>query len=494
MIAEGWVSALGGNLIDMLPKYTEQWATTYLQVLFQSFLFALGVPTALYSLIIDNDIKRVAQTRVKFRRYFYGTAMLYAAVLIIVWLLHPSDAQESPAAGQVGPAAQVAATAPPPDASVTAAARPVAPPNALLAVADGSPPPASTPAPQEPPKNNGQAAQGRSATSIIKSVVAAAAVTLLPLIVLLSGYRLNNKFKRETVVANLAEELLARLDADRSIDTVALKDLSYLGEHGRAGEEKEVVLNIIDELVETVQKRVKQGSLDYHGHELDSLIRHIPEMLDNPTQPGNDQNFTRAVEVLVNIWRWLGPNSELGKVTDDSIATRAALRHLALYSVEKMAEATSHNYLEIAAECDSHMVFEMALAAIKAGRYPLAIAALGKLESLAGNAVTLAHDSETIRKYGREQLESVAKETKGNLLGIAASLAADSPSGALRAEKILHDNEEIFSPTIRHALADAFVYHSRAGYLDIADKVMQLSAEAVKMKTIDLDRNTHYGA
>ena len=45
----------------MLPNYTEPWATTYLQVLFQSFLFALGVPTALYSLIIDNDIKRVAQ-------------------------------------------------------------------------------------------------------------------------------------------------------------------------------------------------------------------------------------------------------------------------------------------------------------------------------------------------------------------------------------------------------------------------------------------------
>lgn len=489
MIAESWISTLGGDLLGVLPKYTEQWATTYLQVLFQSFLFALGVPTALYSLIIDNDIKRVAQTRVKFRRYFYGTAMLYAAVLIIVWLLHP-DAQESPAAGQVGPAAQVAATSLPPDVSAAIAMQPEAP----QAVADGNAPQAGTPTPQEPPKNDGRAPEGRSTTSIIKSVIAAAAVTVLPLIVLAYGYQLNKYFKRETVVANLAKELLARLDADRSIDTVALKDLTYLGEHGRAGEEKEVVLSIIDDLVWAVQKRVQQGALDYHGYELDSLIRHIPEMLDNPTQPGNDQNFTRAVEVLVNIWRWLGPDSESGKVTDDAIAAREALRHLALYSVEKMAEATSHNYLEIAAECDSNMVFEMALASIKAGRYPLAIAALGKLESLAGNAFMQAHDSEAIKKYSREQLESAAKEAKGNLLGIAASLAADSPSGALRAEKILHDNEEIFSPTIRQALADAFVYHSKAGYLDIADNVMQLSAEAVKMKTIDLDRNTHYGA
>lgn len=55
-------------LFDWLPPYTEEWATTYLQVLFESFLFALGVPTAIYSLIVDNDIKRVAQTRVKARR------------------------------------------------------------------------------------------------------------------------------------------------------------------------------------------------------------------------------------------------------------------------------------------------------------------------------------------------------------------------------------------------------------------------------------------
>jgi hypothetical protein len=490
MIAEGWISTVGGNLIDMLPKYTEQWATTYLQVLFQSFLFALGVPTALYSLIIDNDIKRVAQTRVKFRRYFVWTAMLYAAVLIIVWLLHPPDAQESPAARQVRQAAQVTAPAASPDARATNATQP----DVVQTVAGSNPPPAGTPTPQEPSKDDPPTTKGRSAASIIKSVVAAAAVTVLPLIVLLYGYRLNKDFKRETVVANLANELLARLDADRSIDTVALKDLSYLGEHGRAGEEKEVVLSIINGLVESVQKKVEQGSLDYNGYELDSLIRHLPAMLDNPTQPGNDQNFTRAVELLVNIWRWLGPDSESGKVTDDSLATREALRHLALYSVKKMAEATSHNYLAIAAECDSQMVFEMALASIKAARYPLAIAALGKLELLAGNAVTRAHDSEAIKKYGSEQLESAAKEAKGNLLGIAASLAADSPSGALRAEKILHDNEEIFSPTIRHALADAFVYHSKAGYLDIADNVMQLSAEAVKMKTIDLDRHIRYGA
>ena len=86
------VQSLLDLLTNWLPPYTEQWATTYLQVLFQSFLFALGVPTAIYSLIVDNDIKRVAQTRIKARRYFLATALLYVAAFIIVWFLHPEPA------------------------------------------------------------------------------------------------------------------------------------------------------------------------------------------------------------------------------------------------------------------------------------------------------------------------------------------------------------------------------------------------------------------
>src|SRR6267378_2612864 len=91
------------SLADWLPPYTEQWATTYVQILFQMCLFALGVPTAIYSLIIDNDIKRVAQTRVKARRYFLVSALLYVAAFIIVWFLHPepsASAARAPVARQ----------------------------------------------------------------------------------------------------------------------------------------------------------------------------------------------------------------------------------------------------------------------------------------------------------------------------------------------------------------------------------------------------------
>jgi hypothetical protein len=442
------------SLANWLPPYTEQWATTYLQVLFQSFLFALGVPTAIYSLIVDNDIKRVAQTRVKARRYFLVTALLYVSVFIIVWFLHPD------------PAASVSRSLSPQQQALSARQEEVSTLALPAAQRDAQAPEGVS------ETQSGQPTFGPKLKSIFKSIFAASTVTFLPFAVLITGLRLNSQFKREKVVEHLASALLKSLDADQNIDTVALRDLSYLGEHGNAGDEKEIVLDVIDRLAESVQVKVRTNVLSYNGYELESLIRHIPAMLDNTSQPGNDQNYRRAVEVLANIWRWLGTR----KVTDDALSTREALRHLALRSVERTAEDTSLAYLEIAADCDSHMVFDMGLAAIKIQRYTLAAAALTKLEAMASNAVA------------SKEASDVGRETRANLLGIAAHFAADGPSGSIRAETCLRLNEELFSPSLRHALADASDYHYDAGRFDIADKIRLFMAAAAKMKTVDLDR------
>jgi hypothetical protein len=486
-------------LIDWLPPYTEQWATTYLQVLFEGFLFALGVPTAIYSLIIDNDIKRVAQTRVKARRYFVVTALLYVSVFIIVWFLHPepNSLQSNVLTGQPGaelrappakqipgqspevasatPQAQVTAVQPPVQASTRldapdeAPAQPDAP---TQTVAQQTPQPLATQG-GTPQQTAGQRTDTPKWSSVIKSIIAAATVTILPFVVLLTGLRLNGQFKREKVVARLADELLERLDADRSIDTTALKDLSYLGEHGKAGEEKDIVLDVINRLAENVQDKVKAHELKYNGYELESLIRHIPAMLDNTIQPGNSENYRHAVEVLANIWRWLGTR----RISDDALSTREALTHLAVRSVERTDEDTSLAYLEIAADCDSHMVFDMGLLAIKIKKYPLAAAVLSKLEAMADDA------------NPDNRSPNVHRETKANLLGMAACLAADGPSGARRTETGLHFNQELFSPSLRDALADAFDYHYYAGRFDISDTIQLLVSEASKMKTVDLDRH-----
>jgi hypothetical protein len=399
MATEGW---LIDRLMELLPPYTEQWATTYLQILFQSFLFALGVPAAMYGLIVDTDIKRVTYSRVWARRYLLVTLVLYAAASVIVWFIHPER-------GMI--------------------------------------------------------------PSIFKSIFAASTVTLLPIGVFSMGLWLNTQFKREKVVEHLAGRLLQRPENDSSINSDALRDLSYLGEHGRSGKEKDIVLKIIDGVAKRAQEMARR--FDYKGYELDSLIRQLPVMLDNTGQPGNDENYLRTADLLKDIWRWLSTRG----VTGDALATKAAIRQLALRSVKTMAEDTTFRYLDVAADCDSNIVFEMGLAAIKVGKYRVAAGALDKLEMMAGVAAGdhgpgLAH-----------------RAVKGNLLGIVACMAAEGSAGAMRAETTLRLNEELFSPSLRLAINDAFDYHYRAGRFDIADKVRQLSAEAEKMKTVDLDRN-----
>jgi hypothetical protein len=441
-------------LTKWLPPYTEQWATTYLQVLFQSFLFALGVPTAIYSLIVDHDIKRVAQTRVKARRYFLATALLYVAAFIIVWFLHP---EPSASASHFPEARQEA---------VSTSQKKTPTPTSQIEQSETQVPERVSDTQSE------QTAPRPGPNAMFKSIFAAFTVTFLPFAVLITGLRLNSQFKRQKVVDHLASELLRSLDADRNIDTIVLKDLSYLGEHGQAGDEKEIVLNVIDRLAETVQVKVKANVLRYSGYELESLIRHIPAMLDNNAQPGNDQNYRRAVEVLANIWRWLGART----ISDDALSTREALRHLALRSVERTAEDTALAYLEIAADCDSHMVFDMGLAAIRSQKYTLATAALTKLEAMSSNALAGTGVSD------------VGRETRSNLLGIAAYLAAEGPSGSIRAETSLRLNQELFWPSLRQVLADASDYHYDAGRFDTADKIRMLVAEAGKMETVDLDR------
>jgi hypothetical protein len=389
------------------PPFTEEWARTYLQVLFESFLFAIGVPAAIYNLI-EPDIKHLTQTRARARRYILETVLLYVATFVVLWLM-PPDPSSQP--GVVIP------------------------------------------------------------SSAIKSFVAMTSVTALPLGVLFVGLWLNQQFQREKVIKRLESELINTAESELRINMSVLNDLSYLGEHGRAGTEKQLVLDVFNRLTDTVEKEIKTFQLKYNGFELESLIRHIPWILDNPHQSGDDENYQRTVEVLATIWRWV----ESPTVTDDALSTREAIRHLALRSVERTSEGTSLAYLEIAADCDSHMVFDIGLAAIKAQKYTLAAAALTKLEAMLNRAI------------GGERAVEISQETMSNLLGMAASLAADGASGVIRAETTLRLNAELFSPSLGKALNDATTYHYDSGRFEIADKIRNLVEQASTMRSIDLD-------
>jgi hypothetical protein len=409
-----------------LPLYTEQWAPTYLQILFQNLLFALGAPIAVYNLV-DADIKNLMRTRVLTRRFFLATALLYVSVCSVVLVLSPEPA-----------------------------------PTPLVVRVSQQEPAVSAATPEF--------------GSVVKSVYVAGTMVVVPFIVVVMGVWLNNNLKRERVAGHIEKTLLKRLNDGQGLEGSDLRDLVYMGEHGHAGEEKEIVLDIIDRVAKSVRHRAKE--FGYKGYELESLIRPLPAMLNNSDKPGNDLNYIRAGGVLADTWRWLGKL----QVTGDALATKAALRQLALRSVEAMAEDTSFAYLEIAADCDSHVIFDMGLVAIKVAKHRVAAAALTKLEEMAADALGGIHGP-----------SAAHGEVRGDMLGMVACLAAEGPSGAMRAETALHLNEELFSPSLRRAINDAFDYHYRAGRFIIADMVKELSVEAGKMKTIDLDRDIPYG-
>lgn len=394
-----------------LPPFTEEWARTYLQVLFESFLFALGVPAAIYNLI-DSDIKHLTQTRARARRYFLVTALLYIVVFAIVWLIPPDPNSQPGMATPLGP------------------------------------------------------------SSIIKSLVALATVTVLPFGVLVMGLWLNQQFEREKVIARLGNMLVANFKASGHLESMALKDLSYLGEHGRAGNEKRLVLDVLDRLARSVREQMADENTAYQGFELEGLIRHIPAMLDNSVEPGNEENYRRALDVLSNIWRCLGTR----RITDDSFSTRETIRHLALRAVEKTSEATVLAYLEIAADCDNQMVFDMGIAAFGVNKFLVATAALNKLEEMAANALT------------GNSMPEAQRDTRANLLGMTAHFAAGGPSGLRRAETVLRFSDEFFAGTLREALADAIDYQYAIGRFETSDILQLFATKAATMKMVDLDR------
>jgi hypothetical protein len=455
------------------PLYTEQWAPTYLQILFQNLLFALGAPTAVYSLL-DADIKNLTLARVQTGRFFLATAMLYLGVCGFILSLSPESALTPHAADPTQQESAAPASRSRPLEDITPAATP---PNEQNA--QSQPAPVRQPTLVEDadgvlaasPQRVAMPQQAPQLRSGFKSVYVAGTMVVVPLIVVVIGVWLNNNLERERIAIHIERALLKRINDGRGLESYSLRDLIYMGEHGRPGEEKDIVLNIIDSVTKRTQEKARE--FNYKGYELDSLIRHLPAMLDNAAQAGNDENYLRVADLLKDIWRWLSTRT----VSDDVLATKAAIRQLALRSVTAMAEDTTFHYLDVAADCDSNIVLEMGLMAIKAGKYRIVAGALDKLETMAGVAAD-GHGS------GLTQ-----RTVKGNLLGIVACMAAEGTSATMRAETTLRLNEELFAPSLRRAINNAFDYHYRAGRFEIADKVKRLSAEAEKMKTIDLDRD-----
>lgn len=172
-----------------MPEVTEVWATAYLQILVVVFVFALGVPALLFQLIVPEDVRQVVHHRWKISGWYAFTFCLALASASFIWVFHPDQ---------------------------------------------------------------------NTASELIpfppwKSAMANAIVTVVPVLAALAGLLLFISYKRDRVIKRLEKSLERRYSETGTWDPLSLHDLLYLGEQGKSGREKELVLRAIGRLATKAQ-------------------------------------------------------------------------------------------------------------------------------------------------------------------------------------------------------------------------------------------------
>lgn len=390
-------------LPDWAPKLTEAWASAYLQILFGMLVFAIGIPALITQLIVQEDIRQIAQRRHTF--FWVGVCIpILLASLLFVWLIHPTGddrpaAANTPAASRSAPGGEQA----------------------------GSPP------------------------FDLSSNIAAFIITVTPLFSLALFFLLRG-YEREAIVKGIRKKLLGSLSANGCLDERKLGDLLYLGEKGKAGREKDLVLEAIKEIVEVARQSAK-----YKGDQLDELLHGLRVMLANQEKPGDDGNFDKAAYILQRVKDEFPTGDHLS--TRDNRRADDMLKLLGTAAVGLELASAPFTFLQFAGVCEQDMVFEIGLSALRMRRFDLAVAALGRLEAMAAE---------------RGSLSARADETTAHLLGLLAHFAAYSFSTCRQAERVLHAVEASCSPSLSACLDYAFDFHYEGLQFDTSDSLVNL--------------------
>ncbi|HEX8128137.1 MAG TPA: hypothetical protein VF527_03480 [Pyrinomonadaceae bacterium] len=457
-----------------LPVLSEQWATTYLQILFGLMVFALGIPALAFELIVQEDVRHVVQRRWHLKMWLALVFMLFISSILFVWLLHPlqdgrnstphveepaaSAAQPQVPSGEASPQAKVVADKAGGGTTDSGAVKEEAGAGGQAGTGD-------TPA-RDDGKAKVTAPRGMDDWAWKMSVAAAVLLTLVPTLTFVGGWVLFDRCRRVKVIESVATALKHSYESQKSLNENDLEDLIYLGTHGKAGRQKNMVLKVIDETA----ARVQAGKADYNGSGLEDLILGIAATLGYESQRGNDENFAHAAAILRNIWFQISTNDYT--YSSDATATLDTLKELGIFAVRHRSVPTALIYIEDAAACDSDILFEMGVAALQSQNFFVASAVLVKLESLASQILKAHDDSQG--DAPQVQARDSLLEVKANLVGLLAHFALGGVSARRRALLSFKANQEYFMPSRAVAFEEAFEYHYNMARFETADKVFAL--------------------
>ncbi len=441
-------------LPDMLPSLSEAWATAYVQILITLVVFALGIPALAVQLVVQDDVRDVFHRRMKVTAWKTSVAILLLAFMSFVWFLHPpfssGEDETQPAASET------AVTIPLSFRPPVAAGEGQTTDGTLLAAGV--------------PRVSNVTPVARKPQSYMESLVASLMMTLLPIVIIMLGVKQARFLRRPFLIKELESELhiqkpghnwrpttgdrlFKKKRAARPLDEETLHDLIYLGRHGKAGSNKQMVLDALDRLACAVQ-----GSENYQGAELEELIHGLRDVVINNEQVGNDGDFNYVLGILKNIRHRLTLKEYTSKYIDAWL-TRTVLEELGVEAVRSKTGQTAERFIEAASEYGySEIIFKMGLAALENHQFHTATLALSKLEAL-----------------GDEKAYANIDEIH-DLIGLLAHFAQGGPATCMRADLFLVEHKGSFLPTLDDCLVDAYKHHYSRTYFNTADAIYKLCA------------------
>ena len=421
----------------MLPQFTppaldKEWATTYLQILTTSFVFALGVvPTLAASIIVPEDLRHVAH-QLRFKRWVFAVVAVFIVSLLLIWAAPSLLLDETTAAGY-GPALSY------------------------------------------------------SALVIVMSTPILAA-SLGPLIFY--------GFRRSRIVPRLEKELTKFFDRKGYLDGGMLGDLIYLGEQGRPGAEKESILNTLERLARHVldSSAYRDHVLEDLIRSLETVVAgkghpgddrnfqraaEILKTLWHPLNAPDRENPKDAASVYITFQRL----AVASPMTDSDSIVLVFLESAASYSSDiifamGVSALTSAKYFAATMALNKlEALADESQKTLRNARSELSQFLQRGRQDSRGEDKARRREGAILRR-SLEEREAACQEISANLLGLISHFAVGGPSTEKRAKLSLDQHRETFLPNFETSVVKAFEYHFNNNAYKTSDLLAQFTLQS----------------
>lgn len=283
-------------------------------------------------------------------------------------------------------------------------------------------------------------------------------VTFVPLALGVFLYSFSKRFNRNTVVKNLTRGLTLRYLRKGTLDEKLLRDLVSVGISGTGGSEKQLVLEAFEEIAKLVQEDGR-----YQGEELTKLVSSLVEILDDSERPGDGTNYLAGADFLRSILRRPTRLGEWLVHYDDAKAATQTLTELGRASIKSQRDRIVVKLLDIGVLCNSTMLFEAGVSALRARRFIIALYALNKLE----------REAET---EGRNHDQPLAPgPSASRVIGLLSHFAAREGGARIRAQAFFKGIDADFLPRLQDCLREAHDYFYDRTDFQTADNIDALT-------------------